>query len=172
MLQLKVIDAADVPAVLALQAACYAPAFHESAEAFEAKVRATRGLHCSFLAVQGGEALGYIVSLPVDEGQLPGLDALDWQAARAPRTMYLHDLAVSPAGREQRLGHKLVEQVLRRARDMGLAQVALVAVQGSQAYWQRLGFAQAPAPLSEGLQQKLDSFGPGACLMQRTLVAA
>jgi predicted N-acetyltransferase YhbS len=172
MLQLKVIDTADVPAVLALQAECYQPEFHESAAAFAAKVRATRGLHCSFLAVQGGRMLGYVVSLPVDDDQLPGLDAPEWTPARAPRTLYLHDLAVSPAGREQRLGHKLVEQVLRRARDMGLHQVALVAVQGSRGYWERLGFAEAQAPLAEGLQQKLDSFGPDARLMRRMLVAA
>lgn len=172
MLQLKVIDTADVPAVLALQAQCYGPEFHESAEAFQAKVRATRGLHCSFLAVQGEHALGYVVSLPVDDDQLPGLDAPEWAPARAPRTMYLHDLAVSPEGRAQRLGHKLVEQVLRRARDMGLTQVALVAVQGSRDYWQRLGFSEAATPLPEGLQRKLDSFGPEARLMRRTLVAA
>jgi len=171
MLQLKVIDTADVPAVLAVQAECYAPALHESAQAFQAKLRATRGLHCSFLAVQGGKTLGYVVSVPVDDDQLPGLDAPDWAPARAPRTLYLHDLAVSPAGRAQRLGHKLVEQVLRRARDMGLDQVALVAVQGSQDYWQRLGFAEA-ASLSEAMKTKLASFGPEARLMRRPLVAA
>lgn len=172
MLQLKVIDTADVPAVLALQAQCYAPQFHESADAFQAKLRATRGLHCSFLAVQGEQPLGYVVSLPVDDDQLPGLDAPEWAPARAPRTLYLHDLAVSPAGRAHKLGHKLVEQVLRRARDMGLQEVALVAVQDSCAYWQRLGFQEAGAPLSTALQDKLDSFGPDARLMRRSLVAA
>ncbi len=172
MLQLKVIDTADVPAVLALQAQCYAPQFHESADAFEAKLRATRGLHCSFLAVMGDQPVGYVVSLPVDDDQLPALDAPEWAPARAPRTLYLHDLAVSPQGRAQRLGHKLVEQVLRRARDMGLLSVALVAVQESGAYWERLGFTETPAPLADGLRDKLQSFGPDARLMRRPLVAA
>ncbi|WP_431289447.1 GNAT family N-acetyltransferase [Roseateles chitinivorans] len=83
--------------------------------------------------------------------------------------MYLHDLAVSPAGRAKRLGHKLVQQVVHRAQDMGLTQVALVAVQGSRAYWERHGFSDAEAPLSDALIEKLASFGSGATLMRRSL---
>lgn len=169
MLQLKVIGSADVTAVLALQAQCYGPEFLESAEAFEAKLAAARHLHCSYLAVQGDEPLAYVVSLPIDDGQLPALDAPTVPTARAPRTLYLHDLAVSPAGRAKRLGHKLVQQVVHRAQDMGLAQVALVAVQGSQAYWERHGFAHAAAPEGSPLAAKLASFGPGATLMKRAL---
>lgn len=169
MLQLKVIDTADVPAVLALQAQCYGPEFLESAQAFAAKLAATRHLHCSYLAVEAGEPLAYVVSLPVDDGQLPALDAPSVTPARAPRTLHLHDLAVSPAGRAKRLGHKLVQQVVHRAQDMGLAQVALVAVQGSRAYWERHGFAVAEAPADSPLAAKLASFGPGATLMRRAL---
>ncbi|OWQ93015.1 hypothetical protein CDN99_00455 [Roseateles aquatilis] len=168
MLQLKIIDTADVPAVLALQAQCYGPEFLESAAAFEAKLQAARHLHCSFLAVQAGEPLAYVVSLPVDDGQLPALDASSVAPARAPRTLYLHDLAVSPAGRAQRLGHKLVQQVVRRAQDMGLTQVALIAVQGSREYWRRQGFQESDAS-SPAVAAKLASFGPDAHLMRRTL---
>ncbi|UXH76381.1 GNAT family N-acetyltransferase [Roseateles amylovorans] len=172
MLQLKVIDTADVPAVMALQAECYGPEFLESAEAFEAKLRATRGLHCSYLAVEGDRMLGYVVSLPVGAEGLPALDAPHIERARTPDSLYLHDLAVSPAGRAQRLGHKLVQQVVQRAQDMGLRQVSLVAVQGSSDYWRRLGFQDADAPLSAAIAQKLASFGPDARLMRRDLVPA
>lgn len=171
MLQLKVMDTADVSAVLALQAQCYGPEFHESAQAFQAKLRATQGLHCSFLARQGGQDLGYVVSLPVDDAGLPALDAPDCPRASAPRMMYLHDLAVAPAGRERRLGHKLVQQVVQRAQDMGLARIGLVAVQGSQAWWQRQGFTEVSTP-AEPLAGKLASFGEGASFMQRELVPA
>ncbi|MDH0868276.1 GNAT family N-acetyltransferase [Mitsuaria sp. GD03876] len=169
MLQLKVIAPADVPAVLALQARCYGPEFLESAEAFLAKLDATRHLHCSYLAVEAGEPLAYVVSLPVDDGELPALDAPTIVPARAPRTMYLHDLAVSPAGRAKGLGDKLVRQVVHRAQDMGLAQVALVAVQGSGGYWERHGFEAAEAGAGSALAAKLASFGPGATLMRRAL---
>lgn len=169
MLQLKVIGTADLPAVLALQAQCYGPEFLESAEAFEAKLNAARHLHCSYLAVEAGEPLAYVVSLPVDDGQLPALDAPEVAPARAPRTLYLHDLAVSPAGRSRQLGRKLLRQVVNRAQDMGLAQIALVAVQGSREYWQRQGFAAADAPSGSALARKLASFGPGATLMRRAL---
>lgn len=169
MLQLKVIAPADVPAVLAVQAQCYGPEFLESAEAFEAKLNAARHLHCSYLAVESGLPLAYVVSLPVDDGQLPALDAAAVAPARAPRTMYLHDLAVSPAGRAKRLGHKLVRQVVQRAQDMGLARVALVAVQDSGDYWRRMGFSEAPSPLPAALAEKLASFGPDARLMVRDI---
>lgn len=169
MLQLKVIGTEDVPQVLALQAQCYGPEFLESAEAFVAKLDAARHLHCSYLAVEAGEPLAYVVSLPVDDGQLPALDAPTVTPARAPRTLYLHDLAVSPAGRARRLGHKLVQQVVHRAQDMGLAQVALVAVQGSREYWRRHGFAEVETPAGDALAGKLASFGSGATLMSRSL---
>jgi predicted N-acetyltransferase YhbS len=172
MLQLKVIGTADLPAVLALQAQCYGPEFLESAEAFEAKLRAARHLHCSYLAVVAGEPLAYVVSLPVDDGQLPALDAPSVSPARAPRTLYLHDLAVSPAGRARRLGHQLVRQVVHRAQDMGLTQVALVAVQGSRRYWEHQGFVATPSPLPPAVAEKLASFGPGATLMRRALTPA
>ncbi|WP_431289481.1 hypothetical protein [Roseateles chitinivorans] len=83
MLQLKVIGTEDVPHVLALQAQCYGPEFLESAEAFVAKLDAARHLHCSYLAVEAGEPLAYVVSLPVDDGQLPALDAPSIAPARA-----------------------------------------------------------------------------------------
>ncbi len=171
MLQLKVIDTADVPAVMALQAECYGPAYLESAAAFEAKLRATRGLHCSYLAVDGDRTLGYVVSLPIGREGLPALDATEVERAVAPDSLYLHDLAVSPAGRAQRLGHKLVQQVVQRAQDMGLRQISLVAVQGSADYWQRLGFRDDHAS-SAALAHQLASFGPDARLMRRDLVPA
>ncbi|MBO9686253.1 MAG: GNAT family N-acetyltransferase [Mitsuaria chitosanitabida] len=169
MLQLKVIATADVPAVLALQAQCYGPDFLESAAAFEAKLSAARHLHCSYLAVDGDQPLAYVVSLPVDDDQLPALDAPTVAPARAPRTLYLHDLAVSPAGRARQLGQKLVRQVVQRAQDMGLAQVALIAVQGSQGYWERHGFAVAEVAEGSAMAGKLASFGSGATLMRRAL---
>ncbi|MCH7345159.1 GNAT family N-acetyltransferase [Pelomonas sp. CA6] len=165
-------DRSDVPAVLAMQAQCYGADFLESEQAFAAKLQATRGLNCSYLALGADdEPLGYVVSLPVDEGQLPALDAGAWPAARAPQALYLHDLAVAPAGRAQRLGSALLSQVLRRAQDMGLPRVVLIAVQGSVPYWQRQGFAELAVP-SAALQAKLDSFGAEARLMQRLLRAA
>lgn len=173
MLRLKVIDAADVPSVLAVQSRCYEAVFHESAEAFEAKLTATRGLHCSYLAVDGDQALGYVVSLPVDDGGLPALNARDITRAQRPRTLYLHDVAVVPEGRARRLGQLLVQQVVQRAQDMGMRQLALVAVQASQDYWQRQSFTAAdPSSLSAAVHEKLASFGPGACLMRRPLVPA
>ncbi|MFG6449157.1 GNAT family N-acetyltransferase [Roseateles sp. BYS180W] len=172
MVQYKVITPADVPVVLALQARCYGPQFLENAQAFEAKLQAAAGLHCSFLALDEREparALGYIISLPVQGHQLPELNAQALPAAARPCTLYLHDLAVSPEGRSQRVGAALLQQVIGRARDMGLQHMALVAVQGSTAYWERHGFEAVNDALPSGVRRHLSSFGPQACYMRRAL---
>ncbi|TDP12037.1 acetyltransferase (GNAT) family protein [Roseateles asaccharophilus] len=169
--ELRLLSAADVPAVLALQAQCYGPEFLESAQAFRAKLEASAPHRCSWMAWRGSEPLAYLVSLPVCEQSLPALDAPSVSLPAVPRLLYLHDLAVAPAGRSLGLGRRLVAQVLERAQALGLTRLGLVAVQGSVPYWQAQGFAE-PVALAEGLAQKLASFGADARWMERTVQGA
>ena len=162
--QLRPLTPEDVPAVLALQAQCYGPEFLESAQAFRAKLEAAAPHRCSWMAWRGEEPLAYLVSLPA-------LDAPSLSLPAVPRLLYLHDLAVAPAGRSLGLGRRLVAQVLESARALGLARLGLVAVQGSVPYWQAQGFAE-PAVLAETLARKLASFGDEARWMERMLAVA
>lgn len=165
---LRPLRAIEVPAVLSLQAQCYEAQFLESARAFEAKLAAAEPHQSSWIAVRGDEALAYVVALPVCSQTLPALDAPSVTLPEQPELLYLHDLAVAPAGRSLGLGRRLAEQVEQSARAMGLERIGLVAVQGSQAYWQRQGFAEVE-PLPEALAAKLASFGEGASWMERRL---
>ena len=54
--------------------------------------------------------------------------------------LYLHDLAIDARATGQQLGSLLVRQALLAAEKQGLAYSALVSVQNSQAFWQRLGY--------------------------------
>lgn len=167
-LELRPLRAADVQAVLDLQSQCYEARFLESAAAFEAKLRAAEPWHSCWMAWQGGVPLAYLVALPADLESLPALDAPSVELPAAPSLLYLHDLAVAPAGRSLGLGRRLVQQIERRAADLGLARLGLVAVQGSVPYWQRQGFA-ARAALPAALARKLSSFGAEARFMERAL---
>ena len=64
--------------------------------------------------------------------------------------------------------HALLQPVWAQARAEGLRHSALVSVQGSQAYWQRQGYALHP--LQDATQQaRLASYGEGAVYMARAL---
>ncbi|MCH8178350.1 MAG: GNAT family N-acetyltransferase [Proteobacteria bacterium] len=161
----------DLPAVLAVQQRSYAPDFHEPLAAFASKLEG--GVDTCWVAERHGDATGatdtdrvlaYLVCLPADAHSLPVLHASRWQRPAQPRWLYLHDLAVGPAAQGLGLGPRLVAQARARARALGLQQMVLVAVQGSVGFWQRQGFAEAPAP-GVAVQEKLSSFGEGARFM-------
>ena len=77
-------------------------------------------------------------------------------------------MAVLPAHAGQGLAHALLQPLWAQARAEGLRHSALVSVQGSQAYWQRQGYALHP--LQDAAQQaRLASYGEGAVYMARAL---
>lgn len=168
MVALRPLRAADVPQVLALQAQCYEAQFLESSRAFEAKLVAAEPHRSSWIAMQDGVALAYVVALPVSLRTLPSLDAPSISISGQPDLLYLHDLAVAPAGRSLGLGRRLAVQVEQSAQTLGLDRIGLVAVQASEAYWRRQGFEELEI-LPEVLAVKLASFGADARWMERRL---
>jgi len=157
----------DLPSVLAVQQRCYAPAFHEPPAAFASKLAGAPDT-CWVASTATEGILAYLVSLPVDAHSLPALHATRWQAPAQAQWLYLHDLAVAPIARGRSLAPRLVARAQQCARDMGLQQMVLVAVQGSEGFWQGQGFA-AQAMLAGAPGDKLASFGPDARVMACTL---
>ena len=90
----------------------------------------------------------------------------DFEAANPPDTLYLHDMAVLPALAGQGLAAKaLLAPLWRGAVARGLTRSALVAVQGSQGYWERHGYAVHT--LRDAVQrQRLAAYGEGAVYMR------
>ena len=126
-----------IEAVMAVQASAYGPHLLESAHVLAAKMAVGRNL-----------CLGL--------GAPPAVPC-------APDCVYLHDFAIAPAHRGQRLAALLLRQVLQNARAAGLRHAVLVAVQGADAWWLRHGFTPAAPP------QPLASFGAAAVWMTRGL---
>lgn len=152
-----------MPDVLRIQDACYSAIEPESAESLRAKILASP--HTCFAAVTAAGVVGYLITVPVLYPDLPALDAPTFEVPPDADTLYLHDLAVTDAGRGVGAGRTLVLSALDAGRARGLASACLVAIQDSVRYWERFGFA-AVVPPGDRVAAKLASYGATAQLMR------
>lgn len=160
---IRMMAAADIPAVLEIQAVCYTELTPESDASLHAKLRASRST--CFIASLEGEAVGYLISLPWESSNPPVLNAETCRLPVSPDCLYLHDLAVMPSARKFGAGRALVEAFLTQLGASDLGRASLVAVQGSAPYWERYGFRAVPQ--SEPLKAKLATYGEGVVYMER-----
>lgn len=153
----------DLEAVLRIQASCFAEPTQESKESLGAKLRASPST--CFVASIKGEAVGYLISVPVDFSAPPSLNEASFELHPQPNCLYLHDLSVAPTARRSGAGRALVEACLSRLQVLGLGRASLIAVQDSARYWRRHGFRSAP--LTESLKIRLSSYGQGVEYLER-----
>lgn len=158
----------DLPAVMAVQAACYPAAMVEPA-ALLADRLACAPDSCWLLEDAEGPC-AYLFAYPSRLGKVTRLGA-PFVPSPAPDCLYLHDLAVAPRASGRGAGPRLVQAAWAAAQARGLAHSALVSVQASQAFWQRLGYAPF-ATLAAAERAHLDSYTGDACYMTRRLAAA
>jgi GNAT superfamily N-acetyltransferase len=153
----------DLPAVEQIAAEVH-PGFFESADVLAEKHRLYRP--GSYLFEIGERPAGYILSHPWKNGGLPALNTLLEALPPDPDTYYLHDLALLPVARRIGAASFIVSALAKHAATHGFATMSLVAVNGSQGFWERHGFAAVDAP---ELSQKLASYEDAARLMIRPL---
>lgn len=140
------------------------PGFHEAPEVLAERHRLYR--HGAYLLEIGERPAGYVLSHPWKTGSLPALNALLEALPEGADTYYLHDLALLPVARRIGAASFIVEALSKHARAHGFPTMSLVAVNGSQGFWERHGFAVADAP---DLKQKLETYEAAARLMVRKL---
>lgn len=158
----------DCQSVLAIQSACYPEHLIESPEALLAKC--TLSPESCWLAEHDGVAIGYLFSHPWHDKSPPALDHPLTALPANADTFFLHDLAIHPIARGKGIAQDLLQQAMIWAKKQNLHKAMLVAVQGSQSFWQRHGFDQHLA--SPELQIKLADYGAGAaCLLAHRLAA-
>jgi GNAT superfamily N-acetyltransferase len=168
---LRPLTAADLAAVLRLQAHCYPRAYLEPEAAFAAKLRASpQTSWCMDHPDAAGELLAYLVCLPVQGLRWPTLHADHCHSPSRPDTLYLHDLSLHTDARGQGVGQAFVGHAQHWAQAEGLQRLVLIAVQGSQPYWQKQGFAPVPEEALRRHHADTSSFGGQACAMWRHLV--
>ncbi|WP_374435476.1 GNAT family N-acetyltransferase [Inhella sp.] len=141
MSTIRQLTAADLPALLRTQAACYGAGFNEPEAVFAQRLQQSpQSAWCVDDAARPGELAAYLLGYPSRIGQITALHG-SFEPVAQPDCLYLHDLAVSPTCQGQALGLRLVQHAWGQATQLwGLRRSALVAVQGSLPFWQRLGY--------------------------------
>lgn len=178
--------AADLPAVLAVQAQCYRPDLIEAREALESRLAMDPQL--CWVATRKNPAddgqpsvAAYLLTHRWNRETLPALGAVleppccDAKSAVPPSlTWYVHDMAVSPMAQGHGLAGRLYDAACRAARQAGLRCSRLVAVQAAARWWRRMGYAPVALPAQDlaRLAPVLAHYGEGALMMERRLDAA
>ena len=160
-IQLRPLAVSDVDAVLRIQAQCYGESFVEPHEVFARRLQVAG--QCSWAAVQGDEVLAYLAAYWSRPGAVTPLNGEFADYADAS-VLYLHDMAVSPTAAGQGLARRMVDAAKTMARQRGVMRTALVSVQGSQAYWERQGYA-VEIVKNAMHRQHLATYGPDALYM-------
>ena len=153
----------DMPAVEQIAATVH-PDFFESLEVLAERQRIY--FHGTYLLEVNERPAGYVLSHPWRLGDLPPLNSLLGELPADADTYYIHDLALLPVARRIGAASFIVDALAKHARAHGFATMSLVAVNGSQGFWQRHEFAVADAP---HLSDKLKSYEDAATLMVRRL---
>lgn len=141
------------------------PGYPESADVFHERL-SMYPAGCLVLEDEQGTLVGYAISHPWHRGQAPALDSLLESLPPAASTYYLHDIALLPQARGQGAPSSLLALLLKQAEVAGLDEMSLVAVNGSQPYWQGQHFEVLREP---ALMATLRSYGEDVCLMRRRL---
>jgi GNAT superfamily N-acetyltransferase len=114
------------------------------------------------------QAIGYALTHPWHYGEPPPLNGLLGKLPAAPTTYYIHDVALLPVARGKGYAAQAADRLSAHARAAGFGNLSLVAVNRSQAFWERVGFCVLS---KTGLDAKLASYGPDAALMVRDLAS-
>ena len=156
-------EPSDLPAGLILQAISYPAFLHEDAEAFASRLRLSAS-YC-FVAERDGAVIAYLLAHGWIRQSLPPVGSV--LADTAGEVLFVHDLAVSVAGRGLNIGRPLVSHAFASAGRDGLLQAELIAVEKAAGYWRALGFAEEP--VSPDLAVKIATYGPEARWMTRSI---
>ncbi len=164
-IDIRPLQAHDLQAVLEIQGFCHDASRLESARSFDAKRQASPA--SCLIASLDGRSVGYLVAIPVKDGQPPPLNAATCPVPPDADALYLHDLAVHPDARGAGVGEALVQAFFHAARRSNLSQACLIAVNSSAAFWQRQGFRRAR--VDDAKAGGLASYGEGAQYMSCSL---
>lgn len=141
-LTIRPMQATDVPAMLMVQAQCYEAGMNEPGEVFLARFAACPDTAWVALDAQG-QVGAYLVAYRSCQGKVTPLGHAFEHAAHAD-VLYLHDLALGTALRGKGVAQQLVQHARHHALVSGLQGLALVSVNDTVAFWQRMGLEVVP----------------------------
>ncbi|MEA5098220.1 MAG: GNAT family N-acetyltransferase [Burkholderiaceae bacterium] len=156
----------DIADVLLIQRAQYEGRFIEPESVIRARLASFPDT--CWIAIDEEGACAYLVGYHSVVGEVIPLGG-DFVAHENPDCLYVHDLAVLPRTVGRGIGRNLVRLAWKTSVDAGVRHSALISVQDSNLFWQRLGYEQKI--LTDKVQQTyLASYDETACYMTRPLV--
>lgn len=127
----------DIPGVLAVQQDAYSEHFHEPATVIIDRLNSHP--HTAWVAEMETVICAYLVAYHSCLGKVNPLHA-PFASSDHVDCLYLHDLAIHSCAQGVGLARRLVSVAQDYAASISLAALALTAVQGSQTFWEKLGF--------------------------------
>lgn len=122
---------------------------------------------CFTLKEADASIVGYCISHPWAEGAPPALDTFLETLTKNPSSYFVHDLALDPSVQRRNLAGALVPNIVSIAKGIAVPRIALVAVNGSEPFWSRMGFQRTDdTALQASVRRKYDE---SAVHMQRNL---
>ena len=157
----------DLAAVIRIQAEAYIDEILETDEVIHARFQ--QAPDTSWVVERAGIVCGYLVGYQSLLGEVTpwGSEFIHKPESTA---LYLHDLAISKSASGFGVGPMLVNHALAEARQRELRDAALVSVQNSESFWQKLGFNEC-VQLDHIQQSNLASYSGPAIYMTRDLVS-
>ena len=160
--RIRTITTDDICSIHAIQSRCYPTSLQESVQTLRSKCDVSP-LSC-WLVENNSCIQAYLITHPWLKETLPAfnqsLQALPTQAD----VLFLHDLAIDPSARNQGIARTLLRHAFLWAISQNLRKATLIAVQGTQRFWQHHGFMKNEH-CSPALRNKLISYGADAeCL--------
>ena len=154
----------DIPRVLEIQAAAYAPHLLEAGEVFAAKIRSHPGW-CLGSASDDGVLAAYVITFPMSSTESVGLHETATRSVVADGEcpiLYIHDMAVHPSFQANGHGGRMLHALEDLARRSGQTVIEMVAIESAVSFWERNGFNATDDEVYTG-------YGHGARKMRRTV---
>jgi ribosomal protein S18 acetylase RimI-like enzyme len=164
MPHIRLMTPQDISAVLRVQAECYSIGMNEGEQIIRARLVASPDT--SWIVEDDADVLGYLVAYRSVLGKITPLGEL-FDIPAAPDALYLHDLAIGSRGAGRGLSTQLLQTAWNMALAEGLRHSALVSVQNSLAYWQKLGYGIFGELQAEQGDRLLSYEGPSYYLIKR-----
>ncbi len=167
---IRPLTTADLPQAMAIQSLAYPAFLREDAATFASRLTLRRSYCLAAIRTEArGETLiAYLLAHGWPSRSPPAIGTILSEPEECA-ILFIHDLAVAPAGRGTAVGRRLVDgATIAAAARHGLQRAELIAVEGAAPYWQRLGFAEET--VSPALADKVAAYGSAARWMTRPIL--
>jgi GNAT superfamily N-acetyltransferase len=143
----------DMDVVMRIQSMAYIPQYRESREIYKDKF--DKFPDGCWIAEVDGQPNGYLLSHPCLLDNPPKLDMMIGYIPQNPDCYFIHDIAVNPFFKGKGIGRILCDKAKLLAKEYNLTNIALISVQNSHPFWEKMGFKRAiklSAPITEKLK--------------------